>query len=332
MHSGEWTKYYHYPDAGISLVYSNLGNEKVFGNEVDLCPFITFYAGKTLKKAWLFRFGMGTSHFSTHYNVLHNPQDAPIGSEYTWNFEGFLYRNLIITKNFSLRGGAGYFHSSNGHTQLPNLGLNSGVLSLCAQFYTKNINPDFVIPERKKEKVPYRYFITLRQGIGIHKLGSPFGPANSPTSEVYSSAVSGGIIFNDHIKVRSGFTYRLYDHFLDDSPFTKKGTPWYYSNIYFFAGCEFLMGHVSIDIEGGINLYKPFYPTFYREYGGSTATAQYFLKKTFPCRLGLNYYLINTSKHPIFNVFIGADLNANFGEADFSEISVGVCYNLRGRK
>jgi hypothetical protein len=44
-------------------------------------------------------------------------------------------------------------------------------------------------------------------------------------------------------------------------------------------------------------------------------------------RLGLNYYFINPVKNTRCNIFVGADIDANFGQADFSELSLG--YSIR---
>jgi len=39
-------------------------------------------------------------------------------------------------------------------------------------------------------------------------------------------------------------------------------------------------------------------------------------------------YAINTNKAPQHNVFLGAFINSNFGQADFSEITLGYMYSL----
>jgi hypothetical protein len=320
-----WGTYYNHPDVGISLTYSQLGNQSVFGDEIDLMPFITFNTSRRIKNAWHFKLGIGASYFTKIYNSKTDTADLAIGSEFTWAFKVFLYRDLLVTKSFDLRICGGYCHSSDGHTALPNLGLNSGLIGLSAQFNRHQPNPDFLFPERSKAKIPKTYFIQLRTGFGFHARGSPFGPDGGSTYGVGSLAVSGGIIYKNHIKVRAGLTYRDYGNLMDYTgvPYTT----WQSSNIFFSLGCEFLVGHFGLDIEGGINLYKPFYTTFYKQYEGSTTSTFYYLKSIFPMRMGLNYYLIKTTRNPRFNLFVGADIDANFGQADFSEINLG--YSVR---
>ncbi len=310
---------------GVAIIFSQLGNERVFGNEIDLMPFITFNTNRRIRNSWFFKVSIGASYFTRHFDTASDPQNFAIGSPVTWAFKIFFYRNLLVTKKFNLRLCGGYCHSSDGHTELPNLGLNSGLLGLSAQFNTTPPDPNYLFPEKIQEKIPKTYFITLRTGFGYHALGSPFKPVDGPTYGVGSVALSGGIIFKNHIKVRAGLTYRDYGKLMDYT-----GVPystWQSSNVFFSLGCEFLVGHIGLDVEGGINLYKPFYKTFYEEFEGSTASTFYFLKSTFPMRMGLNYYLIQTQKNPRFNVFVGADIDANFGQADFSEINLG--YSIR---
>lgn len=320
-----WAKYYNHPDVGISLAFSQLGNERVFGNEIEILPFITLNTTRRLKNTWFFKVGMGASYFTKHFDSVSNPENQAVGSSVTWAFKLFLYRSLWVTKKINLRICGGYCHSSDGHTKLPNLGLNSGLLGISAQFNQHSPNPDFLYPEKSVEQAPRDYFIQLRTGAGMHIRGNPFGPLNGPEYGVYSLALSGGIIFKQHIKVRTGFTYRDYGKLMDYTG--QNYTTWQSSNLFFHLGCEFLIGHFGMDIEGGINLYKPFYHRFYQDYEGSTASTFYFLKSAFPMRLGLNYYFIDPYKNTRFNVFAGADIDANFGQADFSEINLG--YSIR---
>ncbi len=82
-----------------------------------------------------------------------------------------------------------------------------------------------------------------------------------------------------------------------------------------------------MDAELGLNLFKPFYQEFNNKFEDDS-DFEYWLKKTFVTRLGLKRYAINTSKNPKNNLFLGAHINANFGQADFSELSIGYVYRF----
>jgi Lipid A 3-O-deacylase (PagL) len=320
-----WGKFYNHPDFGMSFTFSQLGNQNIFGNEIDVIPYIAINTSHRLKNTWYLKIGLGASYFTKRFDSVSNPLNSAISSNFTWAFKLFAYRTILVNKTMNLSICGGYCHSSDGHTELPNLGLNSALVGLSAQFNTHPANPDFVYPSIPAEQLPKTYFIQLRTGEGFHACGSPFKPPGGPKYGVFSTAVSGGFIVKQHIKLRAGFTYRNYGRLMDYTG--ESYSAWQSSNIFFSLGCEFLVGHFGLDVEGGLNLYKPFYRRFYGDYEGSTTSTFYYLKSLFPLRLGINYYLITPYKFTRCNVFIGATIDANFGQADFSELNLG--YSIR---
>ena len=58
----------------------------------------------------------------------------------------------------------------------------------------------------------------------------------------------------------------------------------------------------------------------------------YNIKKSISSRLGAKLYAINTNKAPRHNLFLGAFINANFGQADFTELTLGYVYCLPIKK
>lgn len=321
-----WAQYYNHPDIGISLTFSQLGNQSVFGDEIDIIPYIAFNTTRRQKKTWYFKIGLGASYFTRHYDTLANPQNDAIGTPFTWAFRIFAYRTLLVTDRYNLFLEGGYCHSSDGHTALPNLGLNSAMIGIGAQFKQRSVKPDFIYPERKKMKIPATYFLEEQTGIGFHARGSPYAPVQTPKYGVFSSAIAGGVVLKNHIKLRAGLTYRNYGQLMDNQPVAYSS--WQSSNIFFSLGCELLVGHFGMDVEAGINLYKPFYRQFYITYEGSTVATVYYLKSIFPVRLGLNYYFLSPYSYSLFNVFIGAHIDANFGQADYSELGIGCSIRL----
>lgn len=325
-----WGQYYNHPAVGVSLAFSQLGNQSVFGNEIDLMPFITLNTTRRQRKTWFFRLGLGASYFTKRYDTLANPLNDAIGSSVTWAFKVFAYRTVFVSDKFTLCIGGGYCHSSDAHTALPNLGLNSGLVGISAQFRNHGVDKGFVYQEKVKEKIPRNYFVQIYAGAGMHVRGNPFGPTGGPTYGVTAANISGGVILRNHIKLRAGFTYRDYGQLMDymNPPYSTVQS----SNIFFSLGCEMLVGHFGLDVEGGINIYKPFYYQFYKNYEGSTSSTFYYLKSIFPVRLGLNYYIISPYKKGLMNLFIGAHIDANFGQADFCDLALGCSINCSRKK
>lgn len=324
----KWTRFFNYPSTGYAFSYTQFGNDSVLGHEYCLLPFVEFKASRGFFRNFQFKFGLGCSYFTKFYNITTNPQNSAIGSKFNWAFQSYLYYNLVVTDRFVFLIGSGYLHSSNGHTQLPNYGLNSAMLSVSSKFLLNSEGNSF----RSKKSKPVidskkHYFLSYRNSLGIQEYGPAKGPAGTPKKPVYCFSLAGGIIYKQCIKVQTGITYRFYKQHYDD--IILKNTPGLAdepfknaSNIFLFLGCELLFGNFSVDVEGGINLHKPFFKSFYEPYA-SPNTLTFTLKNNFPSRLGLRAYLFNTNNMPSNNLFVGGNIAANFGQADFTELSIG---------
>ncbi len=336
--SSSWTKYYNYPETGVTLFYSNIGNNDIFGNQYSVLAFISFNVFNRPIKPYYFKLGIGASYFDTYFDSITNPRNIDVGSSFTWAFQAFLYKTILEKKGMNLRAGIGFSHASNGHTQLPNLGINSGLFSLSAQFYNKEIDNYQLIKAKTKLNTHKNYSLSLRGGLGFHEYGDKDGPVGKGKKNVYSTSFSIGKTYNNHLKIVIGGTYRYYEQYYDqiiknnyedfiENP--KKSS----SNIVLFIGSEFLMGHFSIDVELGANVYKPFYKQFEKDFPAGNRFNGYEkfkanFKRALSTRLGLNLFLFNTNKLPKHNFFIGPHIKANAGQADFTELSFGYHYRL----
>ncbi|PLW98787.1 MAG: hypothetical protein C0591_03660 [Marinilabiliales bacterium] len=328
-----WSVFYNYPSVGISVTYSNFGKNDVFGNAYSVIPFIAISTSKKQAGNFYFKIGLGASYFTKFYNEDSNPYNLAIGSTFTWAFESTLHYNIYVTPVTALSIGGGFIHHSNGHTQLPNLGLNSLLFSFTSRFYLKPLNDQQLFGlEKPIKKQSRNYFISVRNGLGYHVLGGAMGSIDDQKRIVQSISASGGIIFNQLVKVGLGMTYRFYQQYhnylnLIQTSGMSENDFWNSSNIFVFVGCELFLGHVSMDSEIGINLFKPFYEEFNREFEDDSEF-KYQLKMIFATRLGLKVYAVSTSRNPKNNVYIGAHINANFLQADFSELSIGYVYRF----
>ena len=325
-----------YAPTGVQLGYTHYGNDAVFGQSFQLVPFMSVRCAPKTDRVWDFRFGLGASYFTTFYDREENPRNRSIGSAFNWNFQAFLYYTFLQGERESLRLGGGYSHHSNGHVQLPNFGLNSALLSVSYSFQS--------IPHQQVQKMIDRstetdltqfVSIQLRQGLGQHEFGGTIGPVGGEKKFVYTTALAASMNYRRFVKISSGLAYRRYEHFRNyidsvrppafiDNPRRNS------TNLYFFMGVELFLGHVGVEMNGGINLFKPFHETYNDLFENSTGLG-YLLKRYVPTRLAINAYLLKPSRYPRYNVFVSSSMNANFGEADFGELSVGAVLGLRER-
>ena len=329
-----WSVFYNYPVVGLTVSKTSFGNDQILGNAYTLMPYLDLNFSRKLKNSLHLKLGLGASYFTNHYDKVDNPTNKAIGSKFTWTFQSTLHYTFFIRKRFSLHLGGGFIHHSNGHTQLPNLGLNSFVASLSSTFYLGKLT-DYQINKFDKPKInkTRQYFLEFRGGIGMHELGDETTPLERVKKAVYSFSASGGIIFNHILKLRAGLTYRFYNHYynyiiLFNPPQYSDAPVLNSSNFFIYAGFEVLLGHVGLETEIGINLFKPFYKEQSQRFEKDTQTS-YTLKKVFASRLGVKLYALNTLKNPRNNFFIAININANMGQADFSELSIGMVHRFR---
>lgn len=184
------------------------------------------------------------------------------------------------------------------------------------------------------------YFVQARAGIGWHQLGGTTNPIGGPTYHIHTYTVTGGVILKQQLKLSAGLSYRYYDsfyHYIMNTPnsewatdpaFYRKHPKWNSTNIILFLGGEFLVGHIGLEINEGLNLFKPFYREFNIRWDFNRGS-KYWRSRYLATRLGINYYFLNTSRMPRNNFWIGTHINANYNKADFLEVSAGYSFKIR---
>lgn len=344
--NSEWVQQLNRPKTGIMIGFSDLGNLEKVGRAYSFMPYIEI----SPYKKWHVNTGIGTSYIDTQYDPITNPDNKASTTKINWAFRSFLYYDVFKTNATNWRLGLGYAHHSNGHTRLPNQGLNSFLGSISAKIDT-NKSP-IVFDEVKKNRSRQAYF-SGRFGYGLNVLSETF----NDRKPVYTIAMEYGKIYNKTFKLGYGFYYRFYEHYYDyikndgeliveDYPIFQDNSFGYASNFGLFVTTELLLGHIGVEFDLGFNIYKPFYKVDWRlnqgyDYingQGETVIVlgeldwYYEIKRTVSSRLGLKYYFINTDKAPKHNLFLGAHINANLGQADFTGFSLGYVYRFDVKK
>ncbi len=146
--------------------------------------------------------------------------------------------------------------------------------------------------------------------------------------------------YYDYIKNDDDLVVEKYQYFQED-PFK------YATNFGVFITAELLMGYIGFEWEFGYNIYKPFYEIdfqlnqgfYWNIYppNGETETLlilaeledDYAIKQALSARVGLKYYLFTNEKSPVNNLYLGVHINANAGQADFTELTLGYVYRFK---
>ena len=167
-----------------------------------------------------------------------------------------------------------------------------------------------------------------------------------------------GQVLNNTYRIGVGFYYRYYDHYYDyindneflvregqefsdlrDAPFLNASAMGLHLN------GELLLNHIGIELQLGANLFKPSYRFDWRINEGwdntpreipdywvlGEYTSKFKMKHLISARLGLKYYFFGTHTLQPHNLYVGAHINANGGQADFTELSLGYVYSFPKR-
>lgn len=323
--SQRWHKLFNYPRLGLSFIYQELGNPKVLGQQFSIVPTVYFSTAKKENAKFFaeFRYGLGLACFTNPYDAKENPNNDGAGSAFTWQYTIGTNMRWNISRKISFNLGAVWYHASNSHTQLPNVGVNNfavyfGLLAYPNGRLQRTHDKDSIGIDKK-------WHLNFRFGSGWHEMGNAFGPKGGKKYPVYTASIYTTRRLAKAITAKMGFIYRYYpmyhtfleQHQVFDSKLTLGS-----SAFIVFVGADFLLGHFAISLEAGVNVYKPAYKPFYEFYEKSTPI-NYYTKQYLATRFGLNYYILDPYLHPRNNVFVGAYVSANSGQAEFLELNLG---------
>lgn len=133
-----WEKLYNYPEIGLSLFYTTLGSDSLFGRAVALNYFFKLKLIDRDRFSFFNRTGIGLGYLSEHFDLNHNKSNVAIGSHVNVHFSFKWGMNFKISDRLVLNGGLSFDHFSNGNTVDPNRGLNNFTGYLGTSYYVGN--------------------------------------------------------------------------------------------------------------------------------------------------------------------------------------------------
>lgn len=120
----DWEIAYNYPSFGISLFYSTLANDAVFGREFAVVPFFKINLFRKGKFKLYNQTGLGYGYVSKTFDLEDNFQNVAVGSHSNFHFNVRMGAEFLTLQNTSINTGIALDHFSNANTSEPNLGLN----------------------------------------------------------------------------------------------------------------------------------------------------------------------------------------------------------------
>ena len=323
-----WNKLFNYPRLGVSLVYQNLGNNQQLGQQFSIVPtaYISTAHKENAKVFADFRYGIGLACFNRPYDSITNTHNLAAGEHFMWQVTMGVNLHWNFSRYAGFQLGVIWYHASDSHTQLPNIGVNNfaGCVGLVIYPFGRAIRTH----DQDTAKLDKKWHANFRFGSGYHERGSAFGPIGGKKYPVYTGAIYASKRVAKVIVLKVGAIYRYYPmylSFIKDQQVFNSNLKLNASAFIVFTGFEFMLGHFAISLEAGINVYKPAYKAFYKYYEESTPV-NYWTKQLLATRFGGNYYILDPYKHPRNNVFLGAYVSANSGQAEFLELNVGYVF------
>lgn len=334
-----WAEVLNAPITGLSIGVTELGNHRYVGKAISVLPTISIQIDPYREEPkWRMELGYGGSYVTEIFDPLDNPNNLAFSSKFNWTYRSFISRRILKKSSLPLSLGLGYIHHSNGHTRLPNQGLNSFLLSVSYEWRPSSTeSPSINKTPLKKSK---RSYIGFRSGLGTNVLSLE----DNDQKRVQTLTLSYGRKKAEVFRFSGGVYVRKHAHYEDfingdhalvmtEHKDLKENAARNSMSLGLISQVEFLMGHVGAELDIGFNIFKPAYPLDWKvnkgrfeegEFVYGNLNLYYHMKYRISSRLALNYYLINVEKNPAFNVYCSAGLNANLGQADFTEISFGI--------
>jgi len=320
-----WHQYYNFPRGGFELVYAQLGNPEELGSAIGVVPSLEWQTKKA-KSKWRFKIGIGIGYFNKTFDPVNNQNNYYIGTHFVNMTHFSLRRETRLNDKLVLRYGLSAIHSSDGHTALPNVGLNMLTADVVLNFMTQQKNKTTLAVNDKRNN-----FYTIKFGIGMHELGETEKPVGGPSYPSYHLSAWYNRSFKQIHVLQVGFVLGYYTSFHDyivnhevyaSNQNLKSGTG------VLFIGHEYIFGKFGIATHAGVYVYNPFYikqAKIEGTWGNTSDKLEAFITN----RLGLNYYPFKkaNSLNNIKNQFsIGIYIKTNLAQADLFEYAMSYTF------
>ncbi|MFT6747562.1 MAG: hypothetical protein ACJAZ2_001915 [Glaciecola sp.] len=120
-----WERAYNYPAYGLSLYYSNLGNNELLGKEFAAVYFMKLYILSRSKFKIFNISGIGGSYVSKIFNLNDNYLNVVVGSHLNFHFNMRFGASYELTDKLGVNTGISFDHNSNANMASPNVGVNT---------------------------------------------------------------------------------------------------------------------------------------------------------------------------------------------------------------
>lgn len=318
----KWQSDVLFPESGLSVVAGSLGNQHVLGNVLGLMPYLMWRVNHSTSWDLSFRLGMGFAWFTNPYHEISNPENTLMGSSLANMTQVAVIAGVPLNNQLKFETGFSFVHFSNGHTRLPNLGINMPCFFAGIKLKTDKVSNRnrFIHPDT----LPDRYQMVVELLGGIHEFGESTEPTGGISYPIYGFSMGIRWLPSRLHTFTASIEYNYYSSFYDFSVLNHLADhqEWLYaSTIIVYAGHEFILGHLGLDTRIGIYVHNP----FRKDYDSKILQVGEGGKLINSNKLGFNWYIfdpINAS----WNLRIGVYIKANLGQADYAGAGLAIIF------
>lgn len=319
-----YAKAYRNHENQVCLSFHQYGNDTVLGKGIGL------QYRMRLKKDWkhfgvFTTLGFGGVYNTLPYDYLTNRENTVLGSRiqalisYETGFQ-------IPIKQWNVGASFIMWHSSNMHTQLPNVGLNTPMINLKASYQMQRFTKEKVI-----DPIANQHEWNLRGVWGRNEAGTTGRPTNGPKYSKWIGVIGYSYRFKNIHRVSvdlEGYydqTYRLYNEIGEN----ESSHPALQSSaLMLMFGHEFLHGHFGLVTHVGVNLYNPTINYLYKDIFGDGGFS---MGQLIPVRVAARYYFLLPETNKL-SPYLQFGVKSNFGLADYLELGVGFILPKRSKQ
>lgn len=317
----EYRTLYSNVESGIQASVHDLGNQTVLGYGLGLQYQAAFNQYISSRIQSFQRINVGGIFVTQPYHYLTNPSNNVFGSNVSALLSVSAGMRYIFKQN-ALALQASYWHSSNAHTVLPNIGMNVPMLMLS---FERNFFTDDVSQSNEKEplRIDPRIGLILYGALGVNEAGGTVRPTNGNSYTKQLAGIGVSYRFKTIHRVSlslEGYHDKAYELWNNAMEWTDPNNKLQSSALMLLLGHEFIFGHFGWIINGGINLYNPTLNRIINE--AEQRNFSSVSKRYVPGKFAVRYY-INKSENHSGAAFIQLGVKSNLGQADFMEIGFG---------
>lgn len=315
---------YKKPAIGATVLYGFLGSKEVLGNVIALYPTWQYMFNTSKNIGASIRFGSGFAYFTTPYDKTTNPDNHLVGSHITNCTEISPNVWFKFAPTTYVQTGVALLHYSNGHTAIPNIGLND-VTFRVGVIYKPGTMVGMNLPVRVKPNDDTVWRKRLQVSLGRHELAYTTYPVDGPTYNIYKVA---GYITRQINKIHDfqlGLSIAYYDSyytFIKHDNYYKHFKPILATQTTFHVGHEFLFPHFGFLTEVGVKIFDPFYRSYFL---ADETDFEYTSKSLLSSRVGFIYYPFDGA-FAAKKLGIGMFIKTNFAQADYVDYSISYTF------